>query len=279
MSTEELSPRPRAATAERRTELLNYLRVLRRAQTLEELTSHFGISPSTVRRDVEALADQGQVWKIAGGRVTVRRREATLPEKTVSSAASKMAMAEYAAMHLIHAGDVVLLDSGTSTAFLARLLAQRDDLTLVVAGVSSLLALAEGPADVVVVGGHLRKTSGSLLGPLALSGLDSIMPSVAFIGCDSLDTERGINCSGLEAAAFKRRAMEVSQESWVLADETKLSATPSRPAWIPFLPQTGLLTVTPRSAASRATLKQFRADGHDVRVTRPAMRREKAAEA
>ena len=274
MATDEIIPQPRAATAQRRAELLHYLRVLGRAQSIEELTEHFDISPSTVRRDIEALADQGHVWKIAGGLVTVRRREATLPEKSVSSPNSKLVMAEYAAKHLVHAGDVVLLDSGTSTAFLARQLARRDDLTLVVAGVSSLMALSDGPADVVVLGGHLRQTSGSLLGPLAMSGLDWIMPSVAFIGCDSLDVDRGLNCSGLDAAAFKRKAMEVSQESWVLADETKFSGEPSRPAWVPFLPSVGLLTVGPRTATARSMLKRLRADGHDVRIARPAAQRE-----
>ncbi|MES6501154.1 DeoR/GlpR transcriptional regulator, partial [Cutibacterium acnes] len=177
---------------------------------------------------------------------------------------SKAAMATYAAKHLVNEGDLVLLDSGTSTAALGRLLSTRNDITILVGGLSVLQAVAEGTANVMVLGGALRQHSGSLLGPWASSNLRSITPDVAFIGCDAVSATDGLNCPLLESVEFKHEAMTRARTSWILADPTKILTTGSEPYWASIPPRTGIVTVQSSNSELSEKLGAFRRSGHHV---------------
>lgn len=259
-------PTPRSGTADRRDHVTTFLKTLDRSQTVEELAEHFGVSLSTMRRDVDALAREARVWKIAGGSVTVRRPEPTWREKELSQRESKTAMARYAAEHLVESGDVVLLDSGTSTGCLAQVLAPRTDLTLIVAGMSPLEAIGDGRAEVIVLGGRLRRHSGSFLGTLASGALRSITPNVAFIGCDALTLNGGVNCPRLDSADFKAVAMQQSRRSWILADPTKLSEEPIEAYWAPLPVSSGIVTSAPTTEAGEHRISEFRNAGYRVEI-------------
>lgn len=64
-------------------------------------------------------------------------------------------------------GETVLLDAGTTVARAARHLRDRATLTLVTKGLTALAEVVDGEADVLVLGGHLRRISQGLVGPLA----------------------------------------------------------------------------------------------------------------
>lgn len=267
------SPKPRSATAVRRAQVVDFLKSIDRSQTVDDLAAHFSVSVSTLRRDVDALAKEREVWKIAGGFVTVRRPEPDWHEKELSQREAKAAMARRAAKKLVQMGDVVFLDSGTSTGFVARLLAEREDLTLIVAGMAPLSAVAGGAAEVIVLGGKLRTHSGSFLGGLATSNLRSITPDVAFLGCDALVPSRGVNCPRLDSADFKTLVMRQSRRSWILADETKLTGEPDEAYWAPLSRTSGLLTVEPEGVEARNRINELLGAGHRVEVApRPSVK-------
>ncbi|WP_288783337.1 DeoR/GlpR family DNA-binding transcription regulator [uncultured Cutibacterium sp.] len=255
---------PRTATATRRRHIVDHLRSVGRSESVGHLSQLFGVSTSTIRRDVDALSDQSKIWKISGGDVMIRRHEPTWHEKEQREHVSKTAMATYAADHLVNEGDLVLLDSGTSTATLGRLLSTRDDITILVGGLSVLHAVAEGTANVMVLGGALRRHSGSLLGPWASSNLRSITPDVAFIGCDAISATEGLNCPLLESVEFKQEAMMRARTSWILADPTKIFMTGTEPYWAPIPPRTGILTAKSSDSELTDKLDAFRRNGHRV---------------
>jgi DeoR/GlpR family transcriptional regulator of sugar metabolism len=249
---------------------MDRLKSLERSQTIEELCSHFGVSESTLRRDIDVLASEGLVWKIAGGSVTVRSPEPTWHEKEHQHLEAKTAMARYAAKYLVSHGDVVLLDSGTSAGSLAQCLADRSDLTIVVAGLTSLELLSESRSEVIVLGGRLRRPSASFLGPLAVAALEDMTPDVAFIGCDYLSQEDGLNCPEMDSAAFKSLAMKRSRKTWVMVDESKLTGEPREPFWAPMAEGAGVLTVVPTAAEARGRLEVLHAHAHEVRAVHVA---------
>ena len=255
---------PRTATAARRRHIVDHLRSLGHSESIGDLSRLFGVSTSTIRRDVDALSDESKIWKISGGDVMIRRHEPTWHEKEQCEHVSKAAMATYAAKHLVNEGDLVLLDSGTSTAALGRLLSTRDDITILVGGLSVLQAVAEGTANVMVLGGALRQHSGSLLGPWASSNLRSITPDVAFIGCDAVSATDGLNCPLLESVEFKHEAMTRARTSWILADPTKILTTGSEPYWASIPPRTGIVTVQSSNSELSEKLGAFRRSGHHV---------------
>lgn len=194
----------------------------------------------------------------------IRRHEPTWHEKEQRGHVFKAAMATYAAERLVKKGDLVLLDSGTSTAALGRLLSTRDDITIFVGGLSVLQAVAEGAADVMVLGGALRQHSGSFLGPWASSNLRSITLDIAFIGCDAISATEGLNCPLLESVEFKHEAMARARTSWVLADPTKFTTPGAEPYWEPIPPCTGILTVQSSDADLQEKLSTFVENGHRV---------------
>lgn len=222
---------PREATTRRRAALLDAVRGP--GASIRGLAEQFGVSSSTIRRDLAELADQGHVVRTYGGALdTAHGVERTLREKDASRAEGKERIARAAAAQ-VRAGETVLLDAGTTTGRLARHLADRADLTVVTNGLPALLALAESPhVDVVVLGGRLRRPNGAILGPTAEKELHHIAPDRAFLGADGI-TGRGLNCPTLEQSHLKRAMLHSAQQAWILADTAKIGAG-RFPYWTPI---------------------------------------------
>lgn len=223
-------PGPRDATTQRRAALLDAVRGP--GASIRGLSEQFGVSSSTIRRDLAELADQGHVVRTYGGALdTAYGVERTLREKDASRAEGKDRIARAAASR-IRDGETVLLDAGTTTGRLARHLADRADLTVVTNGLTVLLALAESPhVDVVVLGGRLRRPNEAILGRTAEQELRHVAPDRAFLGADGV-TERGINCPTLEQSHLKRAMLHCAGEAWILADSGKIGAE-RFPYWAP----------------------------------------------
>jgi DeoR family transcriptional regulator of aga operon len=78
---------------------------------------------------------------------------------------------------------------------------------------------------VVVTGGTLRALQHSLVDPLASVVLDRLHPDVAFIGCNGIDVDRGVTNVNLPEAEVKRRMVDASARTVVVADGAKLGRT------------------------------------------------------
>lgn len=194
---------------------------------IQQLADQFGVSPSTIRRDLTELAREGHVVRTYGGALdTGHAVERTLREKDASYADEKNAVAR-AAAELVQDGDVVLLDAGTTTGRLARHLTDRDGLTVVTNGLTVLLALADSPdVEVVVLGGRLRYPNEAILGPTVEQQLRHITPDRVFLGADGITTERGICSPTLEQAQLKHAMLHAGRESYVLVDHSKVGQAP-----------------------------------------------------
>lgn len=194
---------------------------------IQQLADQFGVSSSTIRRDLTELAREGHVIRTYGGALdTGHSVERTLSEKDASYADEKNAVAR-AAAELVRDGEVVLLDAGTTTGRLARHLANRSGLTVVTNGLTVLLAFAESPdVEVVVLGGRLRYPNEAILGATVEQQLRHITPDRVFLGADGITTERGICSPTLEQAQLKHAMLHSGRESYVLVDHSKLDQAP-----------------------------------------------------
>jgi len=95
-----------------------------------DLAERFEVSEVTVRGDLDALADRGQLRRVRGGAVPRSAAPAERPfeEAEVAAAEQKRAIAR-AAAQMVGSGDSIVLDVGTTTTAIAQALAARDDLT------------------------------------------------------------------------------------------------------------------------------------------------------
>lgn len=241
--------------------LATLLRERGTATSVHELIEVFGVSEATLRRDLAALSETGELVRVYGGAAPPQRVEFSWHEKAQQCASSKLLIAKFAAEHLVRSGDVVFVDAGTTPAAVARQLAEREDVTLVVAGLSALIEAADAKAQVVVLGGRLRRPSASFLGTSADLMLDLVRPDVAFLGTDHLDPEHGANYPDLEQAAFKSRVIRRSDRSWMVVDASKFDGPARFRHWAALDGRTGIVTVRPSRPAALARVEGFRSLG------------------
>ncbi|PRX49320.1 DeoR family transcriptional regulator [Prauserella shujinwangii] len=216
---------PRQTTQQRRSQLLAAVRGGDRS--IPQLAEQFGVSSSTIRRDLAELAREGHVVRTYGGALdTGPGVERTLREKDASHAEEKEAVAR-AAAELVRDGEVLLLDAGTTTGRLARRLAGRSGLTVVTNGLTVLLALADSPEiEVVVLGGRLRYPNEAILGGTVEQQLRHIRPDRVFLGADGITADRGLCCPTLEQARLKHSMLHAGTRSYVLIDHSKVDSAP-----------------------------------------------------
>jgi DeoR family transcriptional regulator, aga operon transcriptional repressor len=195
---------------------------------VSDLSERFEVSEVTVRADLDALEARGQLRRVRGGAVprSAAPVERPFEEAEIAAAEQKRAIAQAAAA-LVHDGDTIVLDVGTTKTAIAQALAARDDLTDVTVFTSSLtIALALEPAShrltVVVTGGTLRPKQHSLVEPLGGLVLASINAGTAFVGCNGIDIERGVTNVNLPETEIKRLILRASQRRVVCADGSKL---------------------------------------------------------
>ncbi|MFC5752795.1 DeoR/GlpR family DNA-binding transcription regulator [Actinomadura rugatobispora] len=194
---------------------------------VEEMAELFAVSPSTIRRDLATLSDEGAVVRTYGGALSAAPGEQSLHEREKLALAQKAAIAK-AAEGCVRPGTVLLLDAGTTVGALAERLASWAGITVVTNGLTTLEALADSAGvELIALGGAVRHVSLGMIGPIAEGALRGITADAVFLGADGVVAGRGV-CEGTaEQAALKRLMVEQAREVFVLADASKLGRAES----------------------------------------------------
>lgn len=205
---------------ERRSQLLEMVRT-RGFASLPELVEQLNVSESTVRRDLDFLEESGAAKRTHGG-VFYVGPSPSLPDFEEHQPAQwdkKRAIAAEAA-RLVEDGDTLLLDGGSTTYEVARLLVGRR-LQIVTNSlpVANLFASNKNH-DLVLVGGYVYPRTGVMLGPYANEMLDKINVRRTIMSVAGLN-ERGFFNSNLLLVEAERAMMNAAEEVIVVADSTK----------------------------------------------------------
>jgi len=196
------------------------------------LSDQLNVSEMTIRRDLDELEQLGLCQRTHGGAVVAGRsiiQETPYSERELLHVMEKKAIA-HAAIQMIHDGDTIALDSGTTTLHLARLLRERENITVVTNAIHVILELyCCNGIKVIATSGTLSRPylkeaeqrDPCLVGSLAEETMRKFRPSKAFIGTSGLSIADGLSNSVNEEASMKRAMMDVSAETIVLADHTK----------------------------------------------------------
>ncbi len=189
---------------------------------LADLTSALACSDSTVRRDLELLDQQGLIKRTHGGAMFTGERldMPTLEERQTTALTEKRKIAQAAADRIAE-GSAILLDGGTTTEEIARLLVGR---SLQVATNSLPIAnLLSGSRtiDLILLGGYVSPKTGVALGPLTIAQLEKIHVQQTYLGVSGV-TPKGLFNSNLLLVETERALMNCADEVVVVADHTKL---------------------------------------------------------
>ncbi|MDP9157558.1 MAG: DeoR/GlpR family DNA-binding transcription regulator [Pseudomonadota bacterium] len=240
--------------------------VLTRDANVEQLSEALGVSEATVRRDLTMLAKERRLVRTYGGAtalVGAHEPEASLEERKSAQREQKEAIAQAAALH-VRDGDTVLLDGGTTCAALARQLSAHHDLHVVTNNLLAVMTLANAPGvRITLIGGDLRASSMSTLGPLAELVLSRLSVDVAFLGADGVAADFGLCEATAEQAYLKDCIIRRAAKVIVLADADKLGRARQQ-HWTPLERDWTLITTDLAGAERLAPFKAMKGVGVQV---------------
>jgi DeoR family transcriptional regulator, aga operon transcriptional repressor len=209
---------------ERRQHILSLIH--RDARVLvSELSESLGISPITIRKDLDYLGAHGLAQRTHGGALLQQSStmiDPSLKEKEQHQIKEKQRIAA-AAVKLVKSGQCVLLDSGTTVTMVARALREFSNLTVITNAVNIAEELSETNFEVLLTGGTLRKNSFSLVGPMAEDMLSQIRADILFLAVDGFDPKIGITTPNVLESRVNRAMVNASRKIVAVCDSTKFS--------------------------------------------------------
>ncbi len=209
---------------ERRNQLLEVVRI-RGFASYPELAEVLEVSESTVRRDVEALEEQGCANRIHGG-VLYAGSSPKLPHFETRQAGrweQKRAIAHRTA-ELVEEGDTILLDGGSTTYEVARLLVGKPIHVVTNSLPVANLFAADTASDLVMIGGNICPRSGVAQGPQADRMISSLRVRKTIFSVAGVNDEGFFN-NNLLLVETERAMMRAADEVIVVADSSKFGRT------------------------------------------------------
>ncbi len=189
------------------------------------LAEQFAVSDETIRRDIKALANKGLVERVHGGAVLPDLfREPDFQKRLNRNAEAKKAIARAAAAQ-VRDGDSLMLDTGSTTAYLARALTQRSDLMVVTncAEIARTLA-TNGRNKVYLAGGEFRADDTASFGAAAIRFVERFRVRHAVLSIGAIAADDGFMDFHLSEAEFSRAVIARANRVMIVADHSKFAA-------------------------------------------------------
>lgn len=209
-------------TSERRAQIVLLLEKANRVE-VSDLSERFGVSVVTIRNDLGFLEENGLLIRTRGGAIqhTKVAYDLALSDKIRKNEDQKRRIGLKAA-ELIHDGDTIILDSGTTTVMVARQLNKFKRLTVITHALNIAMELAGNEhVELIMPGGLLRNKSFSLVGSMAEENLRNYFADILFLGVDGFDVTHGITTPGVAEAQVNRMMAEIAQKIIVVTDSSK----------------------------------------------------------
>lgn len=205
------------------------------------LSERFGVSESTVRRDLQRLSRKKAIMRTYGGAmIATSGFEDNFSEREKVNLAAKRSIA-LCAREEIQDGETIILDGGSTVAALARVLTGRK-LTVVTNNLMLVPIFADSPdVRLVILGGEVRTISMSTSGSLAENALKWLTATRYFTSADGIVAGLGLCEATFDQIAIKRSMANRSCYRYVLADASKLGNA-GQNVWMELDPSWTLIT-------------------------------------
>jgi DeoR/GlpR family transcriptional regulator of sugar metabolism len=252
----------RLRSRERREEII-HLATDTGLASVEELAARFGVTASTIRRDLTQLSASGRLARTYGGAIAVSRRaESSIVQRDSEAYEPKRAIARWAAAQ-VGTGQSLLLDAGTTVALVARHLPSGAALTVTTASLP-VLGHVQPRDDITTLclGGRLRSLSDAFVGPLTEAALERMSFDVAFLGADGVTSDGALCEAELEQTRLKELMARRSRRVFLLVHAAKLNHRPFQ-CWARLESSWTLVT---DDGAPEQVVDEFRQAGRDVVV-------------
>jgi DeoR/GlpR family transcriptional regulator of sugar metabolism len=190
-----------------------------------EMAVRFATSEDTIRRDLRDLDAAGLLRRVHGGAIRRIAAEPDFRQREKISPGRKAGLARTAA-GLIRAGDVILIDAGSTNLLIARSLA--DGLAASIITNSPPIAAALGEfrrTEVVMLSGSILPGAGAVAGARTLRDLAEVHADICFLGACSVEEGRGLGAMLADEAVIKRAMVEASGRTAATVLNERLAST------------------------------------------------------
>lgn len=211
---------------QRREMILEYIREHHSA-SVRQLSEQFYLHEATVRRDLNALAQAGQIARVHGGASVMEGLLTEIPLYVRETAFKdiKRELARKAAA-MVKDGNTIFVDSSSTATMMVPFLENKKGLRIVTDGAQTSLQLSRlKDTQVFTVGGSLGGNSLSYSGPIALQNLSLFYFDYAFFSCRGVTLESGLTDTSEEEAFFRKLLIQRSSHAVLLFDHSKVGVT------------------------------------------------------
>lgn len=207
-------------TAERRNQLAQIL-LSSGSIKVGEAAEQFNVSTETIRKDLIYLEEKGIAKKSHGGAIIASEMVTRPVELKQNDNTDHKTNIAIKALSLIPPKSTIIMDAGSTTYALAKLLAFEKDLTIFTNSILALQVLVKSANHVFAFGGLARPSSHGIVGKWANEEIRSIHADIAFIGTDGFQSLTGPATASYEEAEFKKNIVDASTKTYILSDSTK----------------------------------------------------------
>lgn len=196
------------------------------AMRVGEMSEHFGVSQVTIRNDLMHLEREGLLIRDRGGALPSSEAKTIsslieFEERTLLNVDAKTRIG-MAAAQMVHPGDTILLDAGTTVVKMALHLSDISPFTVVTNALNVAYHVGTTTdAQLLVMGGTFNRESASMLGPLTERSLNDFLVNKLFLGAQALDLEHGLTDTTQEIAGVKRAMIRSARQVILMADSSK----------------------------------------------------------
>ena len=210
---------------ERKMKILEFIEEHRKA-TVVELCGQFKVSSATIRNDLRDLETAGLLIRTHGGAMVKTKTglEPDMNVRKVQHLEEKRRIAE-AALRLVEDGDTIILDTGTTTYELARLLGQKRDLTVVTNDLPIAMLLEDfDSVRVVLIGGMIRRKFHCTVAShfSGMNALSDLTVDKAFMAANGFSLEKGASTPDMAHSETKRLMISIAARVVLLFDSSKM---------------------------------------------------------
>lgn len=252
----------------RQNEILQVVRA-RGSYSIAELASRLSVSTETIRRNIQPLIEDGTLLRFHGGiMIPEVAEEPPFQRRMHVNNEAKWAVAALV-RDQVQDGDSLILDNGTTSAYVADALSSHSRLTVVTHSVQIAHRLASKNGNrVFMSGGELAGEDGSAMGPATIEFIRQFQVRYAFISVAGITLGGELGDFHLFEAEFARAAIQQAQEAWVIADQTKFG----REAPVKVCQLSAIDTIVSDCAPPAEFASRCRAAGVRILVPREAAR-------
>lgn len=188
------------------------------------LSRLFKVTEVTIRQDLERLEKDGLIVREHGG-AYLKNANANVRNLTLQNQdhPEEKVMIARKAVEFIHAGDTIILDSGSTTTEIAKLLVGYSNLTVITNALNIAIILgAELGINIVVTGGEFKAPTLSLTGQKAADFFQNLHVDKLFLATAGIALKSGLTYPGISDICVKRAMIESANEIYLVADSSKI---------------------------------------------------------